>query len=106
MYGEVLKAVSFFSATAGEEYKIEIYTDVKEHPEDGTLQEAATTVGTIPFAGHYTIKLNENVEMEPNTRFSVVVTTKESSILSDDSYLPDREEGVSSFPMTWAAENM
>ncbi len=85
MYGEELKAVSFFSPVDYEEYEIKIYTDVKDDPEDGVLQSAATTKGIKTHAGQYTINLNESVVLEPGKRFSVVVSSTEHYLTYDDS---------------------
>lgn len=86
---ETLEAVSLsFARVAGVNYKIEIYTDLKNsNPYSGTKQEAATTEGTTTYAGFYTIPLEQTIQLKPGSSFSVVVTT--------DKYALDYEQGVS-----------
>lgn len=86
---ETLEAVSLsFARAAGVNYKIEIYTDLKNsNPYSGTKQEAATTEGTTTYAGFYTIPLEQTIQLKPGSSFSVVVTT--------DKYALDYEQGVS-----------
>lgn len=74
---ETLKAVSLsFTHVADVNYKVEIYTDLKteNQPYTGTLQSSATTEGETTFAGVYTVKLADEVKLEPGTSFAVVVT--------------------------------
>lgn len=85
---ETLKAVSLsFTRVADVNYKIEIYTDLKNsNPYSGTKQEAATIEGTTAYAGFYTIPLEQTIQLKPGSSFSVVVTT--------DKYALDYEQGV------------
>ena len=85
---ETLKAVSLsFTRAADVNYKIEIYTDLKNsNPYSGTKQEAATIEGTTAYAGFYTIPLEQTIQLKPGSSFSVVVTT--------DKYALDYEQGV------------
>ncbi len=64
------------------DYEIKIYTDITDpnDPASGTLQNSATTTGTLSFPGIYTIPLNNPVELPLGTSFSVVVITKENSV--------------------------
>lgn len=74
---ETLKAVSLsFTHVADVQYKVEIYTDLKteNQPYSGTLQDSATTEGITTFAGVYTVKLDNEVQLAPGTSFAVVVT--------------------------------
>ena len=74
---ETLKAVSLsFLYTANVGYKIEIYiklTDLND-PTSGYKLEYMTTEGRTSYAGIYTIPLVNEVELEPGTTFSVVVS--------------------------------
>ena len=85
---ENLKAVSLsFTHVADVNYKVEVYTDLKNsNPYSGTKQEAATTEGTTTYAGLYTIPLKESVQLTPGSSFAVVVTT--------DKYSLDYEQGI------------
>lgn len=85
---ESLKAVSLsFTHVANVNYKVEIYTDLKNsNPYSGTKQAEATTEGTTTYAGLYTVPLNKTIELKPGSSFAVVVTT--------DKYALDYEQGV------------
>lgn len=85
---ESLKAVSLsFTHVANVNYKVEIYTDLKNsNPYSGTKQAEATTEGTTTYAGLYTVPLSKTIELKPSSSFAVVVTT--------DKYALDYEQGV------------
>lgn len=85
---ENLKAVSLsFTHVSNVNYKVEIYTDLKNsNPYSGTKQAEATTEGTTTYAGLYTVPLNKIIELKPGSSFAVVVTT--------DKYALDYEQGV------------
>ena len=83
--GEVLKAVAFYSLAEATSYKIEIYTDVKNPPDSGTLVPAATTTGTCEFAGYYTVPLAEEVQLHAGTKFAVAVTLGVPALMYDAS---------------------
>lgn len=85
---ESLKAVSLsFTHVANVNYKVEIYTDLKNsNPYSGTKQAEATTEGTTTYAGLYTVPLSKTIELKPGSSFAVVVTT--------DKYALDYEQGV------------
>lgn len=85
---ESLKAVSLsFTHVANVNYKVEIYTDLKNsNPYSGTKQAEATTEGTTTYAGLYTVALNKTIELKPSSSFAVVVTT--------DKYALDYEQGI------------
>lgn len=85
---ENLKAVSLsFTHVSNVNYKVEIYTDLKNsNPYSGTKQAEATTEGTTTYAGLYTVPLNKTIELKPGSSFAVVVTT--------DKYALDYEQGV------------
>ena len=86
---ENLEAVSLsFTHASNVNYKIEIYTDLKNNnPYSGTKQETATTEGTTDYEGLYTIPLNDTVKLKSGSSYSVVVTT--------DDYALDCEQGIS-----------
>lgn len=85
---ETLKAVSLsFTHAADVNYKIEVYTDLKNNnPYSGTKQDTATVEDSTTYAGLYTIELNDTVELKPGSSFAVVVTT--------DKYALDYEQGI------------
>lgn len=92
---EILKAVSLsFTHVANVNYKVEVYTDLKNsNPYSGTKQEAATTEGTTTYAGLYTVPLEQSIQLTSGSSFSVVVTT--------DKYSLDYEQGIN-----WANGNV
>ena len=63
-------------------YTISVYTDLKDpkDPTSGTKQEKATTTGETSYAGIYTIPLENAVELQPGTTFSVVVQTDTNAV--------------------------
>ncbi len=83
---EELKAVSLtFSQNAGVNYKIDVYTDIKDTVNNklgsssgavinGTKQYLATTTGTTTYAGIHTIQLKKPVKLTPGSKFAIVVT--------------------------------
>ena len=78
---EELEAVSLsFTQSASVNYTIAIYTDLlSSQPTYGTAHPEATTSGTTSYAGVYTIPLNQAVELQPGTKYSVVVTIDKGS---------------------------
>ncbi len=71
---QALSAVSFYTLSDNQEYKIEIYRGVSSKPTDGILIDSATTTGTIEHNGYYTIPLANPVNVSSGETFSVVVT--------------------------------
>ena len=74
---ETLKSVSLScTQTADVGYTIEIYTDITDtgNPASGTKHEEATTSGRTTYAGIYTIPLEHEVILNPDTYYAVVVT--------------------------------
>lgn len=72
---EILKAVSFYTAQTNSTYRIEIRTGItNNNPSSGKLQTIVE--GTLNFSGYHTIRFNEDIVLEPNTIFSVVVRLK------------------------------
>ena len=73
---ETLDAVMLsFDGEAGVRYQIDIYSSLtdRSNPESGYHHSAATTTGTLTYAGVYTIPLREKVYLAPGETFSVVV---------------------------------
>ncbi|MBR4175349.1 MAG: hypothetical protein IKR56_08420, partial [Lachnospiraceae bacterium] len=76
---ETLKAVQFDSSMiAPGNYTVEIYKNLKHsgNPESGTKIDEATTTGTIPFSGSFTIPLKSSVDLYQGEMFSVVITAE------------------------------
>lgn len=57
-----------------------VYRFQSSHPTSGTKQEKATTTGETSYAGIYTIPLENAVELQPGTTFSVVVQTDTNAV--------------------------
>ncbi|MBC5754048.1 InlB B-repeat-containing protein [Roseburia sp. BX0805] len=76
--GEKLKAVSFVPTTSEVTYTVNIYKNLTDpkNPESGTKISEATTTGTTSFAGAYTVKLNQEVDLKKGDTFSVIVKVK------------------------------
>ena len=63
-------------------YTIKVYKDVPVgNPTGGTLIAGATTTGTTNMPGFYTLPLKKTVTLNPNQRFSIVLSLK---ITEDD----------------------
>ena len=80
---EKLKAVSLSMMRAADVgYTIEVYTDLSDpnDPTSGTKQEAATTTGRTGYAGMYTIPLNAEISITPESSFSIVVSVDKAAI--------------------------
>ncbi len=82
---EILKAVQLEALTSnapGMSYTVEIYKNLTDgaDPCSGTKQNNATTSGTLPFCGNYTVSLNEPVSLTKGETFSVVVTTANGTL--------------------------
>ena len=80
---EELRAVNVsMMHNANVSYTISVYTDLKDpkDPTSGTKQEKATTTGETSYAGIYTIPLENAVELQPGTTFSVVVQTDTNAV--------------------------
>ncbi len=95
--GEILKAVSFYTISTNSEYKIEIYKDVVDTPDSGTLVGEATTSGTLDFSGYHTIQLKEEVFLPKDTKFAVVVTLDTNALLAEFGY-HNSDSGLGSKP--------
>ena len=75
--GEVLTEVGFFTFDNNQDYEVTVYTglgsSMPSSPTSGTLVSAATTSGTIAYAGYHTVTLNSPAALTQNQYFSVVV---------------------------------
>ncbi len=81
--GETLGAVQLdVTDAANVKYTIQIFRNLSDasEPESGTEETGAKTTGRLPFAGKYTIPLNEPVALSQGESFSVVVTTEDGCI--------------------------
>lgn len=83
---QLLRAVSFYTLTDDQEYKIQIYRGVSSKPTDGTLISECTTTGVLEHNGYYTIPLASPVSVNAGEKFSVVVTYIRPG--SDTIYVP------------------
>ncbi|MCR4746085.1 MAG: fibronectin type III domain-containing protein, partial [Lachnospiraceae bacterium] len=78
---ETLKAVQIDSTmNAPGDYTVYVYKNPTDpaDPESGTKVTAATTTGTLPFEGKYTINLTSDVKLSQGEVFSVVVETEKN----------------------------
>ncbi|MGN0599648.1 MAG: lectin like domain-containing protein [Oscillospiraceae bacterium] len=79
---EEIPAVSFFSYDNNVDYTVSVYTGVSASaPMSGTL--AATISGTIEHGGYHTIDLPSSVSVGNGEKFSVVLNTSDTKLLTD-----------------------
>lgn len=74
-YGEQIEAVQISVTNSTDvSYKIEVYKNVKhkDNPTSGKL--VATKKGTTTYAGIYTVKLDNPIEVNPGEKYSIVLT--------------------------------
>ena len=69
-----LRAVSFYTLTDNQPYKIQVYRGVSSAPTNGTLISESTTTGTMEHNGYHTVPLVSPVNIGAGEKFSVVVT--------------------------------
>lgn len=81
--GEYLEGVNIGVASQNTRIHVEVYTNIDEeslkepeNPINGT-RAVATGERTVPYAGFYTIELNQPVKLEKDRYFTVVVTMPE-----------------------------
>lgn len=74
--GEKLKAVGFEVTSSNTECQVDIYTDLKDlsDPTSGTHETKASASVSTTYPGFYSVKLPYEVNLSPNTDYSVVVT--------------------------------
>lgn len=72
-----LRAVSFYTLTNNQPYRIEVYRNIKSGPTDGIRIDSCTTEGTAAQNGYHTVTLNTPVTLDAGERFSVVVTYRQ-----------------------------
>ncbi len=75
---EMLKAVAFATGSTNVNYTIEIYTDLTDDSDPTSGALAATQTGSVVYEGFYTIPLNNAVGLSKGSKFSVVVTLKDT----------------------------
>ncbi len=93
---ENLEAVSISLAKANVQYKIQVYTDLKnaKDPTSGILQENATTEGETTYEGMYTVPLNEAVSLSPGSTYAVVVVVDQGSAIYQEYTSTDGGGGI------------
>lgn len=69
-----IRAVSFYTLSDNQSYKIQIYRGVGSSPTNGMLVEESTTTGTAEYAGYHTVPLSVPAAVGEGEKFSVVVT--------------------------------
>ncbi|MBO5484646.1 MAG: Ig-like domain-containing protein [Lachnospiraceae bacterium] len=101
---QLLRAVSFYTLTDDQEYKIQIYRGVSSKPEDGVLISESTTTGVLEHNGYYTIPLASPVSVAAGEKFSVVVTYIRSG--SSTVYVPfeGKNSTSSSYSLQYASK--
>lgn len=101
---ETLKSVSLScTQTADVGYTIEIYTDITDtgNPASGTKHEEATTSGRTTYAGIYTIPLEHEVILNPDTYYAVVVTVDKGGFEIEYGYSESTNPGGTDEKMVW-----
>lgn len=81
-----LRAVSFYTLTDDQQYKIEVYRGVSSAPTNGTPVSECTTTGTMEHNGYHTVPLAVPVNIGAGEKFSVVITYIQSG--SSTIYVP------------------
>ncbi|MCQ2751935.1 MAG: lectin like domain-containing protein [Coriobacteriales bacterium] len=73
--GEILKAVGVGLRSVGVKCQIQIYKNLKDlnNPESGTATLSEPIIFNSYYAGYYTVKLDEAIQLEAGTNFSVVI---------------------------------
>lgn len=71
---ETLSAVSLYTWDDNLNYTVKIYKGVTGNPTTGTLQSAATTSGTLSYAGYNTIPLASTVSLTQGEKFAVAIS--------------------------------
>lgn len=83
---ELLEAVSVCHLAGGFDYKVQIYTGVRDfttaNPSSGTLAYEQT--GSFPYPGYHTVKLDTPVQLTASERFSVVFITEDEVSINVD----------------------
>lgn len=89
--GQDLKAVSFALYALNVDYSIQIYRHVTDrtNPTSGVAALEKPVEGKTSYIGYYTVKLGEEVPLEPGEVFSVVVTLQKEN-QEKISYFVDR----------------
>lgn len=106
---EALQAVSFETGSTNVEYSIQIYsqpTDAAD-PTSGKARLEQPVTGITSFEGYYTVRLPEEILLNPGEKFAVVVTLcreenvrivlETSRVWNDITFVAGAEEGQSFF---------
>lgn len=96
-----LRAVSFYTMTDDQPYRVEVYRRVKSGPTDGVLIDAATTTGTAAQNGYHTVPLTTAVNVEAGEHFSIVVTYIQSGSKTVYAPLEGRDTTDSSLSISY-----
>lgn len=87
--GEIVKSAAFATNTAGLNYKVRVYTNLKKgddgvvvNPTDGVLCSTASGSTTLP--GYYTVDFPDSVKVREGSLYSIVVELTKSSSASND----------------------
>lgn len=83
-----IRAVSFYTLTKNQEYKIQVYRGVNSAPTNGMLVTESTTVGTAEYPGYHTIPLAVPAAVGEGENFSVVVTYVRPEPIASKVYVP------------------
>ncbi len=78
---QTLKAVAFYTTGPGASYSIQVYTGLTDtsSPVNGTKAFLVEQSGAQPYAGYHTVDLERAVPLMNGERFSVVITTMNST---------------------------
>lgn len=101
---ESLKAVSVsFTKAANVNYTLEVYTDLyaKYNPSYGNKKPVLTQSGTTTYAGVYTIPLDREVELKPDTKYCVVVKTDKGAIDYEQAKATETNPGAADSKPVW-----
>lgn len=69
-----IRAVSFYTLTDNQPYKIQIYRGVKGSPTNGVLVKDSVLSGVMEHNGYHTVSLTVPVNVNAGEKFSVVIT--------------------------------
>lgn len=72
--GEELAAVSFYATDVDSEFEVYVVTDFEGV--DSFANRKPITSGSMKYAGYYTVDFPENIRLEDNSRYAVIVKIK------------------------------
>ena len=101
-----ITAVSFYSAEAGWNYTINVYTGLTgSTPDTGTLAKSAVISGTQEYAGYHTVDLPVSVPVKAGEKFAVAVDLYDKNgkhYVITDRYSPSTGLSFYKFYNTWS----